>query len=217
MAQHGLLITFEGMEGSGKTTQIQRLSAVLTQAGYAVCVTREPGGTPISEQIRKIFLNPNHHEMVSTTELLLIAAARAQHVSEIILPALQSGKIVISDRFSDATIVYQGFRCGLDLDLVRDLNRIATDDLSPDRTFVLDLPVEIGLERVRQRQSAMNRLDLEDFESHNRVREAYLAIASQEPGRIKIIDAQVNVDSIHKLIKTEIDNLLRTRGMERKP
>ena len=216
MAQNGLLITFEGMEGSGKTTQIQRLSAVFTQAGYPVCVTREPGGTPISEQIRKIFLNPNHHAMVSTTELLLIAAARAQHVSEIILPALQGGKIVICDRFSDATIVYQGHRCGLDLDLIRHLNRIATDGLSPDCTFVLDLPVEIGLQRVRQRQSAMNRLDLEDFESHKRVREAYLAIASQEPDRIKIIDALSNVDSIHELIKTGLNDLLRTRGMGRK-
>ena len=215
MAQHGLLITFEGMEGSGKSTQIQRLSAVLTQAGFVVCVTREPGGTPISEEIRNIFLNPNHNEMVSTTELLLIAAARAQHVSEVILPALQDGKIVISDRFSDATVVYQGYRCGLDLDLIRHLNRIATCGLSPERTFVLDLPVEIGLQRVRQRQSAMNRLDLEDFESHNRIRESYLAIASQEPNRITVIDAQADVDSVHESIKAEVDCLLRTKGMER--
>lgn len=215
MAQRGLLITFEGMEGSGKTTQIQRLSAVLTKADFVVCVTREPGGTPISEDIREIFLNPNHDEMESTTELLLIAAARAQHVAEVILPALQDGKVVISDRFSDATVVYQGFRRGLDLDLIRHLNQIATCGLSPERTFVLDLPVEIGLQRVRQRQSAMNRLDLEDFESHNRIREAYLAIASQEPDRITVIDAQADLDSVHKLIKTEIDCLLRTKGMER--
>ncbi len=216
MAQNGLLITFEGVEGSGKTTQTQRLSAVLTEAGYTVCVTREPGGTPISEQIRNIFLNPNHNEMVSTTELLLIGAARAQNVSEVILPALQDGKIVISDRFSDSTVVYQGHRCGLDLDLIRHLNRISTDGLSPDCTYVLDLPVEIGLQRVRQRQSAMNRLDLEDLKSHNRVREAYLAIARQEPDRLKIIDAMANVDSIHELIKTDVDCLLRTRGMKRK-
>ena len=215
MAQNGLLITFEGMDGLGKTTQTQRLSAVLTQEGYSVCVTREPGGTLISEQIRKIFLNPNHNEMVSTTELLLIGAARAQNVSEVILPALQDGKIVISDRFSDSTVVYQGYRRGLDLDLIRHLNRISTDGLSPDCTFVLDLPVEIGLQRVRQKQSAMNRLDLEDFESHNRVREAYLAIASQEPDRIRIIDDMTNVDSIHELIKSDVDDLLRTRGMER--
>ena len=216
MEKDGLLITFEGMEGSGKTTQIQKLSAVLSQKGYAVCVTREPGGTPISEEIRGIFLNPNHNEMASTTELLLIAAARAQHVSDVILPALDSGKIVISDRFSDATVVYQGYRCGLDLNLIRKLNRIAAGGLSPDRTFVLDLPVEIGLKRVKQRQSAMNRLDLEDFESHNRIREAYLAIANLEPNRITVIDAVAKVDSIHKLIKAEVDGLLLTKGMERK-
>ena len=216
MVKDGLLITFEGMEGSGKTTQIQRLSAVLTEAGYVVCVTREPGGTLISEEIRGIFLNPNHNEMVSTTELLLIAAARAQHVSEVILPALEGGKIVISDRFSDATVVYQGYRCGLDLNLIRNLNQIAACGLSPERTFVLDLPVEIGLKRVQQRRSAMNRLDLEDFDSHNRIREAYLTIARQEPDRITVIDAQANVDSIHELIKAEVDDLLRMKGMERK-
>lgn len=215
MVKDGLLITFEGMEGSGKTTQIQRLSAVLTEAGYVVCVTREPGGTLISEEIRGIFLNPNHNEMVSTTELLLIAAARAQHVSEVILPALEGGKIVISDRFSDATVVYQGYRCGLDLNLIRNLNQIAACGLSPERTFVLDLPVEIGLKRVHQRQSAMNRIDLEDFDSHNRIREAYLTIARQEPDRISVIDAQANVDSIHELIKAEVDGLLRIKGMER--
>ena len=216
MVKDGLLITFEGMEGSGKTTQIQRLSAVLTEAGYVVCVTREPGGTLISEEIRGIFLNPNHNEMVSTTELLLIAAARAQHVSEVILPALEGGKIVISDRFSDATVVYQGYRCGLDLNLIRNLNQIAACGLSPERTFVLDLPVEIGLKRVQQRRSAMNRLDLEDFDSHNRIREAYLTIARQEPDRITVIDAQANVDSTHELIKAEVDDLLRMKGMERK-
>ena len=215
MEQHGLLITFEGMEGTGKTTQTQRLSAVLIQAGHKVCVTREPGGTPISEEIRNIFLNPNHNEMVSTTELLLIAAARAQHVSEIILPALEDGKVVISDRFSDATVAYQGYRRGLDLDLIRSLNHIATCGLSPERTFLLDLPVEIGLRRVRQRQGAMNRLDLEDCESHNRIREAYLAIASQEPNRVSVIDAQADVDSIHKLIAAEVNDLLRTKGMGR--
>ena len=214
--QHGLLITFEGMEGAGKTTQAQRLSEALVQEGHKVCVTREPGGTPISEEIRNIFLNPNHNEMVSTTELLLIAAARAQHVSEVILPALQDRNVVISDRFSDATVAYQGYRHGLDLDLIRRLNYIATGGLSPERTFVLDLPVEIGLHRVRQRQGAMNRLDLEVRETHNRIREAYLSIASQEPNRVSVIDAQADVDSIHKLIAAEVNGLLRTKGMGRK-
>ena len=150
-------------DGTGKTTQTQRLSEFLTESGYAVCVTREPGGTPISEQIRDVFLNPNNNEITPTTELLLITAARAQHVSEVILPALQDGKIVISDRFADSTVVYQCYQGESDLVLTRRLNRIATGGLSPNLTFVLDLPVEIGLQRVQQRQDEMNRLDLRRF------------------------------------------------------
>ena len=216
MAEQGLLITFEGPEGSGKTTQIQRLSADLTQSGYTVIATAEPGGTPISERIREIFLNPDHSEMTSRTELLLAAAARAQHVSQVISPALEAGKTVISDRFSDAMLAYQGYGRGLDLDLIRHLNQVATDGLSPELTFVLDLPVEIGLGRARQRRGAMNRLDLEDPEFHRRVREGYLAIASEEPDRVKVVDAQASVDLVSESIKAEVDRLLETRGVKRK-
>ena len=205
---NGLFITFEGDDGTGKTTQAKRLSEYLTQEGYEVCVTREIGGTPISEQIRDVFLNPNNNEITPTTELLLITAARAQHVSEVILPALQDGKIVISDRFADSTVVYQCYQGESDLVLTRRLNRIATGGLSPNLTFVLDLPVEIGLQRVQQRQDEMNRLDLEDFQSHKRVRYGYLAIARQEPDRIKVIDAMSDADSIHELIKLDVDGLL---------
>ena len=152
MADRGFFITFEGTDGAGKTTQIRHLSAELRQAGYDICLTREPGGTPISEQIRDMLLNPDHSEMAATTELLLYAASRAQHVSEVIKPALEAGKIVISSRFADAMVVYQGYGRGLDLERINRLNRIATDGVTPDVTVVLDLPVEIGLQRVRKRR-----------------------------------------------------------------
>ncbi len=205
MAQRGLFITFEGTDGSGKTIQIQRLSADLIRAGHAVCVTREPGGTPISEQIREMVLNPNHREIASTTELLLYAAARAQNVSEVIRPALEAVKIVISSRFTDATVGYQGYGRGLDLEMIRYLNRIATSGLAPDLTLLLDLPVEIGLQRAQQSRGTMDRLELEDIEFHQRVRQGYLAIAGQEPDRVKIIDAQTNPDCVYEQIKAEVD------------
>ena len=124
---------------TGKTTQVQRLAADLRCANYDVCLTHEPGGTPISEQIRDMLLNPDHSEMTATTELLLYTASRAQHVSEVIKPALESGKIVISSRFADAMVVYQGYGRGLDLERINHLNQIATDGVTPDVTFVLDL------------------------------------------------------------------------------
>ncbi|MCZ6677899.1 MAG: dTMP kinase [Candidatus Poribacteria bacterium] len=216
MAHRGLFITFEGTEGSGKTTQIQRLSAELRQAGHAVCVTREPGGTPISERLREIFLDPNYGEMASRTELLLIAAARAQHVSERIRPALEAGKIVISGRFSDSTVAYQGYRRGLDLDLIRHLNEIATQGLSPDLTFVLDLPVEIGLQRAQQSRGSLDRLEREALESHRRVRKGYLAIARQEPHRVRVVDAHASLDRVYAQIRSEVDRFLQMNGIKRK-
>ncbi|MBI1928668.1 dTMP kinase, partial [Candidatus Poribacteria bacterium] len=147
-------------------------------------------------------------EMAWETELLLFAAARAQHVSEVIAPALEAGKLVISDRFSDSTIAYQGYGRGLDLGMIRHLNQIATKGLSPDLTFVLDLPVEIGLQRAMQNRGALDRLELERLEFHRRVREGYLTIASQEPHRVKIIDAHMSADHVYKQIKTEVDRRL---------
>ena len=209
MADRGLFITFEGTDGAGKTTQIQRLSADLRDAGYDVCLTREPGGTPISEQIRDVLLNPDHSEMAATTELLLYAASRAQHVSEIIKPALEAGKIVISSRFADATVVYQGYGRGLDLDRIHHLNRIATDGITPDATFVLDLPVEIGLQRVQNSRGGLDRLESEKIEFHHRLREGYQTIARQEPQRLKIIDAQVSPEQVYTQIQEAIQSLLR--------
>ena len=208
MADRGLFITFEGTDGAGKTTQIQRLSADLRGASYDVCLTHEPGGTPISEQIRDMLLNPDHSEMAPTTELLLYAASRAQHVSEVIKPALEVGNIVISDRFADAMVVYQGYGRGLDLERIHYLNRIATDGVTPDVTFVLDLPVEIGLQRV-QKSRRLDRLEREKIEFHRRLREGYRALAKQEPQRLKIIDAQVSPECVYAQIQAVIGPLLQ--------
>ncbi len=209
MANRGLFITFEGTDGAGKTTQIQRLSTELRQTGYDICLTREPGGTPISEQIRDMLLNPDHGEMAATTELLLYAASRAQHVSEIIKPALESGKIVISSRFADAMVVYQGYGRGLDLERINRLNRIATDGVTPDVTFVLDLPVEIGLQRVQKSRGGLDRLEREKIDFHQRLRDGYRALAEQEPQRLKLVDAQASPEQVYVQIEAAIQPLLQ--------
>ena len=209
MTDRGLFITFEGTDGAGKTTQIQRLTADLRQTGYDVCLTREPGGTPISEQIRDMLLNPDHSEMAATTELLLYAASRAQHVSEVIKPALEAGKVVISSRFADAMVVYQGYGRGLDLERINHLNRIATDGVTPDVTFVLDLPVEIGLQRVQNSRGGLDRLEREKIEFHRRLREGYQILAKQEPQRLKIIDSQVNSEQVYAQIQAIIQPLFQ--------
>ena len=174
MSKRGIFITFEGVEGAGKTTQVQRLASTL---GPNVVLTREPGGTPISERIRDLFFTSDG--ITPMTELLLIAAARAQHVDEHIRPALAANQIVICDRFIDATVAYQGYRGGIDLELIHQLNRIATGGLIPDLTFVLDLPPEIGLQRQQQGATHRNRLDREPLELHRKVRDGYLFAAKQ--------------------------------------
>jgi dTMP kinase len=209
VADRGFFITFEGTDGAGKTTQIQRLSADLEQVGYDICLTREPGGTPISEQIRDMLLNPDHSEMAATTELLLYAASRAQHVSEVIKPALEAGKVVISSRFADAMVVYQGYGRGLDLERINRLNRIATDGVTPDVTLVLDLPVEVGLQRVRKRCGGLDRLEREKIDFHQRLRDGYRALAAQEPQRIKIIDAQASAEQVYTQIQGAVQPLLQ--------
>ncbi len=198
MNYKGFFITLEGVEGAGKTTQIHRLAEAL---GGTVLVTREPGGTPLSEQIRDIFLTAS--TMSATTELMLIAAARAQHVIERILPALEAGQIVICDRFSDATVAYQGFRKGIDLKLIEQVNHIATGGLTPDVTFLLDLPPEIGLQRKWDSDEPLTRLEHETLTSHKKVRDGYLAVAKAEPERVQLIDARLDADTIHNLIVHE--------------
>ena len=186
----GLFITLEGVEGSGKSTQIRYLAEALTQAGYRVLKTREPGGTATAEAIRHILLTALSHEPVTPqTEALLIFAARCQHVAHFIRPALQRGTVVLCDRFSDSTLAYQGFARGLDLQWLRAANRVATGGLTPNLTVVLDLPVSVGLARRRADRGQQNRLDRETERFHRKVRQGFLALAAKEPGRMKIVNA----------------------------
>ena len=196
--KNGIFITFEGGEGAGKTTQVQRLAAAL---GPNVVLTREPGGTPVAERIRELFLTSDG--ITPMTELLLMAAARAQHVDEHIRPALAANRIVICDRFMDATVAYQGYRGGIDLELIHQLNRVATGGLTPDITFILDLPPEIGLQRQQHGETHRDRLDREPLESHRKVREGYLFAAKSDPHRVKLIDATQSRDAVHAAILTE--------------
>lgn len=207
MLKKGIFISLEGVEGAGKSTQARLLADYISGLGYPVIQTHEPGGTPIAEQIRAIILNPQNTEMASLTELFLYLASRAQHVNELILPALSEGKIVVCDRFSEATIVYQGYARGIDINLLKQLNGIATDGLKPDITFVLDLDASIGFSR--KAGSNLDRLERENSEFHNKVREGYLKIAEKEPERIKVINAQDSLENIHNQIRRYVELKLK--------
>ncbi len=203
-------ITFEGVEGSGKTTQIHRLKKYLTQKGIPCRITREPGGTPIGEKIRKILLNPNFQGMVPLTELFLYEASRAQHVHEVILPLLKKGEVVLSDRFMDASIAYQGYGRKVDLKWVERLNRLASNGIKPDITFLLDCPSDMGLKRALQRNQRLknkkgDRFEREQIEFHRRVRRGYLALAKKEPQRVKIIDTRQGEEKVFERIRTIVD------------
>jgi len=194
----GLFITLEGVEGSGKSTQIRHLADVLTKAGYHVLQTREPGGTATAEAIRHILLTASSHEPVTPqAEALLILAARCQHVTHFIMPALRRGTVVLCDRFSDSTFAYQGFARGLDLQWLRAANKVATGGLTPDLTIVLDLPVSVGLARRRRvDRGQQNRLDHETERFHRKVRRGFLALAAEEPGRMTIVNANRPVQEV---------------------
>lgn len=212
----GLFITFEGPDGSGKTTQMRRLVERLQAKGESVVVTREPGGTPIGDRIRELLLSPDHKEMEDQTEVLLYAASRAQHVREVIVPALEAGNIVVCDRFVDASIAYQGYGLGLKPETVADINRFATGGLQPDRTYLLDIPVSVSRERLLLRAgaaggAALDRIEQKESAYHERVREGFLLIASNEPQRVLRIDADQGVDDIAAIIGADCDRLLAKR------
>ena len=196
----GYFITFEGMEGCGKSTQLLLLRDRLAAAGHDVYVTREPGGTPIGESIRAVLLNPESRGMAPITELLLYEAARAQIVAESIRPRIEAGTIVLCDRFSDSTTAYQGAGRGLSPDMLNSLHHLATEGLMPDLTFVLDVPVEVGLNRAARRCAA-DRIEQESFDFHERVRKAFLAIGQQETRRVLIMDGTGKVDEIADTIE----------------
>lgn len=192
----GRLITFEGVEGCGKSTQIRRLANSLSKAGHTVLAVREPGGTDISEAIRNLLLDPANNAMAPVTELLLYEAARAQLVGERIRPALERGEIVLCDRFYDSTTAYQGAarRLADDFDLDA-LHAIATGGIVPDLTVLIDLPADDGLARARQTGRG-DRMERESLEFHDRVREAFLQLAQDNPDRIRIVDGTASIDAI---------------------
>ncbi len=207
----GFFITLEGVEGSGKTTQTALVADALRLASHRVTVTREPGGTRAGEAIRAIFLDPAV-SLHAAAELLLVLADRAQHVREKLKPALAAGEIVLSDRYSDSTVAYQGYGRGLDLKLLEELNRLASDGARPDLTIVLDLAVETGLERTRARVRGdvrgPDRFEGEQVEFHRRVREGFLTIARDEPDRVRTIDATAPVAEITARIVASITELV---------
>jgi len=209
----GVFVTFEGIEGSGKSTQISRLLQYLTEQRRPVTLTREPGGTAIGDQIRRILLDPHNRLLDPAAELLLYAASRAQHLREVIRPALAEGRIVLCDRFSDATMAYQGYGRGLSIPDIRELDRIVTAGLRPQLTVLLDLPAEAGLGRARGRNVSQGlhgeaRFENEDLAFHNKVRNGYLQLAKEEPGRIRVVDAARSPEEVQQDIRKIVDEVL---------
>ena len=213
-----MFITFEGIEGSGKTTQIELLIPVLEAKGYDCVFTREPGATEIGSKIRTILLDAAHTAMLPLTELLLYEADRSQHVHEVIRPALSANKVVVSDRFFDATTVYQGYARGYSLDLIQQIHQAVLGGLKPDMTLILDLPVHDGLARAWRRinsrsgGSAEDRFEKEALAFHERVRQGYLVLANDEPERFRLIDASRDEDTIHKEISEMVLGLEGLKG-----
>ncbi len=202
----GLFITFEGTDGSGKTTQIKLLEDYLRQKGYEVVISREPGGTRISEIIRDIILDPKNKEIVPLTEMILYAASRAQHVAEVIDPAIDSGKIVICDRYVDSSYAYQGGGRGMDLKVIADVNRIAVNGTVPDITFFLDIDPEVALKR-RINSTGADRIEQEKLDFHTRVYDGYKKLSILYPDRIKTIDAEKSIEEVSLQINNYFDEL----------
>ena len=208
-----MFITLEGIEGSGKTTQIEYLVAFLKKKGNRCVTTREPGGTVIGNKIRAILLDPACKDMDAKTELLLYMADRAQHIHSLIKPSLAAGKTVLCDRYFDATVVYQGYARGLDIELIKHLHSTLLEDLKPDITILLDLPPQVGLQRAwkqlnnGQRSNKEGRFEEEKLEFHQRVREGYLELANAEPDRFHIIDAAQDEQKVRDSIIKIIDSI----------
>ncbi len=206
----GKLISFEGSEGSGKSTQITRLADQLQKSGREVVATREPGGTEIGEQIRSIIVhNSKGDEMCPETELLLFTAARAQVVREVIAPALLRGAVVLSDRYLDSSTVYQGIARNLAPGPVNEINRFAVGTVMPDLTIVIDVPTEVSLARIRQRASDLpDRMERQNISFYTKVREGYLLLAKQWPDRVVVVDGTLSPDALDKKIWTEVQKRL---------
>ncbi|HEX9443954.1 MAG TPA: dTMP kinase [Candidatus Binatia bacterium] len=209
-------ISFEGGDGTGKSTQLKLLADYLSRRGRAPVCTREPGGTNLGKMIRKVLLEVGDERIFPQTELFLYLADRAQHVQEVIQPALAAGRIVLCDRFTDSTLAYQGYGRGVDLDRLREMNTIASRGLVPDLTFLLDCPVDVGLARTARRSagragSREDRFEREQAEFHDRVRRGFRELAAAEPARIRVLDAARAVGDVHEQIRAVVEAELESR------
>jgi dTMP kinase len=206
----GKFITLEGLEGSGKSTQIPRLEQHIAARGIEVTVTREPGGTPLAEKLRQVVLNPGNENISAEAELLVMFAARAVHLDNLIRPALDAGRWVLCDRFTDATFAYQGAGRGVGDESIAGLENLVQRELRPDLTLLLDLPVEVGLRRAaaRRGRGAPDRFELEGSEFFQRVRARFLALAAQHPQRIRVIDADRPLQEVTADLIVQVDRLL---------
>lgn len=207
----GLFITFEGPDGSGKSTQLKLLAAKLAEKGYDPLITREPGGTAISDKIRELLLDPSHKQMINHTEVLLYAASRAQHVHEKIIPALEQNRIVLCDRYIDASIAYQAYGLEMDKEMISSISRFASSGLKPRRSYFMDLPVEISRQRLLSRngvpsEADLDRIEQRDEDYHSRVRQGFLDIAAAEPERVRLIDAN---RSVHVIAEEIVEDFVK--------
>lgn len=205
----GKFISIEGIEGAGKSTQIQFIKTYLERFNQTVVVTREPGGTPLAEEIRELLLKPREERMSDDTELLLMFAARAQHINQVILPALSEGKWVVCDRFVDATFAYQGAGRGIHEERIAALSEWTLAGLKTDLTLLFDLPVDVGQQRVNQRLLQKDRFEQEKTDFFEKIRHCYLERAAAEPKRIQIIDAEKSIPAIEQQVSNILDKLLK--------
>ncbi len=209
-----MLITLEGIEGSGKTSQLAHIEAFIRQRGLESVVTREPGGTTVGEKVRAVLLNPDIEKMAPLTELFLYEADRIEHLEKIIRPALKAGKVVVCDRFADATVVYQGYGRGLDLEMIHSLHRLILRDLKPDLTILFDLKPEIGLERAwnqvnnGSRSGEETRFEKEKLAFHRKIRDGYLTLARLEPERFFIVDAGRNETTVRDTVIRHLEGFI---------
>ncbi len=206
-----MFITFEGIEGSGKTTHVDLLSDYLCQKGFRVIKTREPGGTPVGESLRNVLLKKDL-QVLPLTELLVFLASRAQHVEEVIRPALEEGNVVLCDRFVDASYAYQGYGRGIDLGIIETLNRLVTKGVRPNLTILLDCPVDVGLGR-KSADGNLDRFEKEELSFHQKIRNAYIELAEDDPKRFVVLNARKDLAKTQEIIRERVEKLLKNHGV----
>jgi dTMP kinase len=208
-----MLITFEGIEGCGKSTQVDLLFEYLVNKGYSVIKTREPGGTAFGEALRSVALQKNM-QVFPLSELLTIMAIRAQHVEEVIMPALQNRTIILCDRFVDASYAYQGYGRGIDLGIIETLNRLVTKGIRPNLTVVIDCPAGVGIKRKSKNDRILDRFEKEKLPFHRKIRSAYLKLAEEDQKRFFVVDGKSKVEDIQRIIREKVESLLAHYGIE---